>query len=102
MWAVGEAAVVVLVSVFSQSYLFTSKTKNCGTLEKHVWLPSSKSFIGDGSGGSGSGSRGDYFLLLFFIFYYSNGARAWRRQTPWYVPCGEAVCVVCHDLAVTM
>ena len=28
---------------------------------------------------------------------YTSGARAWTRQAPWYMPCREAVCVVCHE-----
>ena len=31
------------------------------------------------------------------MFDYARGARAWKRQAPWYVPCGEVVCVVCRE-----
>ena len=31
------------------------------------------------------------------VFDYISGARAWTRQAPWYVPCGEAVCVMCRE-----
>ena len=29
------------------------------------------------------------------MFDDASGARAWTRQAPWYLPCGEAVCIVC-------
>ena len=31
------------------------------------------------------------------MFDCVGGAQAWTRQAPWYVPCGEAVCVMCHE-----
>ena len=38
-------------------------------------------------------------VVLVFDFYFACGARAWKRQAPWYLPCGEAVCVMCHEFA---
>ena len=38
-------------------------------------------------------------FLLCTYFYYTGGAWAWTRQAPWYLPCGEAVCVVCREFA---
>ena len=28
------------------------------------------------------------------VFDYIGGAWAWTRQSPWYLLCGEAVCIV--------
>ena len=33
------------------------------------------------------------------MFDYAGGARAWTRQAPWYVPCGEVVCIVLREFA---
>ena len=30
---------------------------------------------------------------------FAGGARAWTRQAPWYLLCGEAVCIVCCEFA---
>ena len=30
-------------------------------------------------------------------FDFVGGARAWMRQAPWYLPFGEAMCVMCCD-----
>ena len=38
-------------------------------------------------------------VVALFGFYCTGGAWAWTRQAPWYMPCGEAVCVVCHEFA---
>ena len=33
------------------------------------------------------------------LFDYAGGAWAWTRQRPWYLPCGETVCIVCREFA---
>ena len=37
--------------------------------------------------------------VVFFVFdfYFAGGAWTWMRQAPWYLPCGEAVCIVYHE-----
>ena len=39
------------------------------------------------------------FVSLWHVFAsdYAGCARAWTRQVPWYVPCGEAVSIVCRE-----
>ena len=47
-------------------------------------------------------SRSDVVVVVVAVvvdLYYTGGALAWTRQAPWYGPCGEAVCVVCRELA---
>ena len=36
------------------------------------------------------------------LYDYAGGAQAGKRQAPWYLPCGEAVCIVCHEFAEYM
>ena len=123
---VGEALVVlVLVSVFSQSCLFESKTKVCKLVNMLVgklckllrwwwwrrWqllLLLLLIFIVLMTHGHGRGKRLGTCLVLKLsvlcvvslqhvsMFDYAGGASAWTRQLPWYVPCGEAMCVVCR------
>ena len=38
-------------------------------------------------------------VVVVVDFDFASGAQAWTRQAPWYLPCGEAVCVVCHEFA---
>ena len=33
-------------------------------------------------------------IVVVFNFDFAGGARAWTRQAPWYLPCGEVVCIV--------
>ena len=40
-----------------------------------------------------------FAVLLLLIFDFAGGAWAWTRQAPWYLPCGEAVCVVFREFA---
>ena len=35
--------------------------------------------------------------VVVIVVDFAGGSRAWTRQAPWYLPCGEAVCVVCHE-----
>ena len=35
-------------------------------------------------------------IVVLFDFDSASGGRAWTRQAPWYLPCGESVCVMCH------
>ena len=42
------------------------------------------------------------FFVGAFCFYLAGGARGWTRQALWYMPCGEGVCVTCHDFVVSM
>ena len=39
-------------------------------------------------------------VVVVVDFDFAGGARAWTRQAPLYLPCGEAVCVVCCEFAV--
>ena len=39
------------------------------------------------------------FIVVTIGLYCAGDPRAWTRQTPWYVPCARAVCVVCRDFA---
>ena len=36
-------------------------------------------------------------VVVVVDFDFAGGPRAWTRQAPWYVPCGEAVCIVCRE-----
>ena len=38
-------------------------------------------------------------LQHVFVFDYAGLAQTWTRQAPWYLPCGEAVCVVYCEFA---
>ena len=38
-------------------------------------------------------------IVVVVDFNFAGGARAWTRQAPWYLPCDEAVCIVCHEFA---
>ena len=38
-------------------------------------------------------------VVVVFDFDFAGGARAWTRQASWYLPCGEAVCVVFREFA---
>ena len=40
-------------------------------------------------------------FVVAFYSYYAGGSRAWTRQASWYVPCGEAMCIVCRDFVVS-
>ena len=36
-------------------------------------------------------------VVVVVDFDFAGGAQAWTRQEPWYLPYGEAVCVVLHE-----
>ena len=38
-------------------------------------------------------------VIVVVAFYCAGDAQAWTRQAPWYVPCAQSVCVVCHEFA---
>ena len=42
---------------------------------------------------------GAVVVVVVVVVDFAGGARAWTRQAPWYLPCGEAVCIVCCDFA---
>ena len=52
-------------------------------------------------GGRAMAMEAAVFLVVVVVvdFDFTGGARAWTRQARWYLPCGEAVCVVCHEFA---
>ena len=54
---------------------------------------------GGGGGGEGAMATGAAILVVaaVFGFDFAGVARAWTRETPWYLPCGEVVCVVLHE-----
>ena len=41
-------------------------------------------------------TRAAIFVVVVVVVVVAGVGRAWTRQAPWYVPCGEAMCVVCH------
>ena len=38
-------------------------------------------------------------VVVVVEFDFAGGARAWTRQSLRYLPCGEAVCIVCREFA---
>ena len=47
-------------------------------------------------------ATGAAVVVVVVDFDFAGGLRAWTRQAPWYLPCGEAVCVVCREFAASV
>ena len=55
-----------------------------------------------GGGAVAMGATIFVVVVVVVDFDFASVARAWTRQAPWCVPCGEAVCVVCREFPACM